>query len=52
MPSWEIHPGSGGTEAQDRADVLLRMYNVIQVQGFKVRAFGLSGQVMKLESVC
>ena len=39
----EIHPGSGGTEAQDWA-ISLRMYTRYgNAKGFKVVSLGLSG---------
>ncbi len=49
----ELHPGAGGTEAQDWADMLLRMYNrFIEDEGFKVETLNyLSGDEAGVKSV-
>ena len=49
----ELHPGAGGTEAQDWADMLLRMYNrFIEDEGFKVETLNyLAGDEAGVKSV-
>jgi len=49
----ELHPGAGGTEAQDWADMLLRMYNrFIENEGFKVETLNyLAGDEAGVKSV-
>lgn len=49
----EIHPGAGGTESQDWADMLYRMYQrYAQRQGFKVELLDyLSGEEAGIKSV-
>ena len=49
----EHHPGAGGTEAQDWADMLLRMYNrFIEDEGFKVETLNyLAGDEAGVKSV-
>ena len=43
----EIHPGSGGTEAQDWGDMLLRMYTRYgNAKGFKVEISNLCWNVL------
>ena len=47
----EIHPGSGGTEAQDWGDMLLRMYTRFgNAKGFKVDA--VSYTHLTLPTIC